>query len=86
MAGGSLRDLIQNPEIEISSETASQIIHATCNALIEMNLKSISHNDIKPENILLKSLETPGIVKLGDFGLAQFMGSHMDIGQRGTKI
>lgn len=51
-----------------------------------MNLKNISHNDLKPDNILIMQEDDITSVKLADFGLAQFMGNQMDIGQRGTKI
>jgi len=86
MAGGSLRALLQDPNAVITDETAASIIQSTCNALIEMNLKNISHNDLKPDNILIKDLANPASVKLADFGLAQTMGNQMDIGQRGTKL
>lgn len=86
MEGGSLRAWIQENSKHISDEDASKVIHMICNALIEMNLKNISHNDLKPDNILIKDPDDMSTVKLADFGLAQKMGNQMDIGQRGTKI
>jgi len=86
MAGGSLRALIHDPNAVITDDVAAKIIQGICDALIEMNLKNISHNDLKPDNVLIKDISNPGSVKLADFGLAQIMGNQMDIGERGTKI
>ena len=38
-----------------------------------LHQKNIVHRDIKPGNILLKSSNSYGIVKLGDFGLSKFL-------------
>jgi len=86
LLGGSLRKLISDKSKIITDEQASKIIFKICSALIDMNLKNISHNDLKPDNILIMDPEDITSVKLADFGLAQFMGNYMDIGLRGTKI
>lgn len=86
LRGGSLRKLINDKEKVITDLQASRIIFKICSALIDMNLKNISHNDLKPDNILIMEEDDITSVKLADFGLAQFMGNYMDIGLRGTKI
>lgn len=86
LKGGSLRSLISDKTRVITDEQASKIVFKICSALIDMNLKNISHNDLKPDNILIMHSDDITSVKLADFGLAQFMGNQMDIGQRGTKI
>lgn len=86
LEGGTLKKTINDTNIVIDEFIASSIINNICNALIELNLKNISHNDLKPDNILLCDKINISRVKLVDFGLAKVMGSAMDIGERGTKL
>jgi len=75
LKGGSLRSLISDKTRVITDEQASKIVFKICSALIDMNLKNISHNDLKPDNILIMHSDDITSVKLADFGLAQFMGN-----------
>eukprot|EP00929_Paragymnodinium_shiwhaense_P099012 TRINITY_DN60574_c0_g1_i1.p1 TRINITY_DN60574_c0_g1~~TRINITY_DN60574_c0_g1_i1.p1 ORF type:complete len:542 (+),score=111.13 TRINITY_DN60574_c0_g1_i1:122-1747(+) len=51
------------------------VISSVCNALAFMHKQKVTHNDIKPENIMLHQqdhkLDAPVIVKLGDLGCAR---------------
>lgn len=60
----------------ISEVEAAHIMYDILSCLDTMKTKGIAHRDIKPANILMASkVELSGInVKLGDFGMATFVG------------
>lgn len=53
------------------AEYLCQIIaHQICDALRYLHQSKVTHRDIKPDNILIKS-QDPLVVKLSDFGLSK---------------
>lgn len=54
----------------IAEEDVQQITRQTLHALDYLHRRKITHRDIKPDNILIKSRE-PFVVKLSDFGLSK---------------
>jgi serine/threonine protein kinase len=67
--GLSLRQLLQTRKT--SPEEALAIVPKICEALQYAHQRGIVHRDIKPENILL---DTDGVVKIADFGIARILG------------
>ena len=68
---GDLNDYLKlngHMEENVAREATRQIL----NALEYVHRLGISHRDIKPDNILVKSLD-PLEVKLSDFGLAKMI-------------
>ena len=63
----SLFQAIHVDEIEISDDEKNAIVSQTVSALVYLHSKSISHGDIKSENVLLDAKNN---AKLGDFGLS----------------
>ncbi|KAK4442913.1 kinase-like domain-containing protein [Podospora aff. communis PSN243] len=71
---GDLYDNIRRP---LPEKDAATIIRQLLEAAQYLHSKNITHRDIKPRNLMVKSrptskaLSTPWDVKLGDFGLAE---------------
>lgn len=63
--GGSLADAIKNKQFTFSK--ALETILCVAKALVVVHSYGITHNDIKPENLLIGD---NGEVKIGDFGVA----------------
>ena len=57
----------------LSEQEARPIVRQVFEALRYVHSLNITHRDLKPENLLLDSM---GRVKLGDFGLSQFIGKN----------
>lgn len=69
--GGDLNEYIQKHgkmEEHIVKEVARQMLRG----IMYIHQKSITHRDIKPDNILLSSLD-PIQIKISDFGLAKWI-------------
>ncbi len=81
--GESLRAKIER-ERKLSQDTAVNIIMQVLDAVQYAHDRGVLHRDIKPENILINSR---GIVKVADFGLAGIAGSNsMLLSMAGTPI
>jgi serine/threonine protein kinase len=66
VAGGTLADLIGNPQLTNNLQRVLTFGLQICDAMIHANLKGITvHRDIKPKNCLLTQEST---LKLTDFG------------------
>ncbi|XP_049633847.1 serine/threonine-protein kinase ULK3 isoform X2 [Suncus etruscus] len=70
-AGGDLSRFIHTRRI-LPEKVARVFMQQLASALQFLHERNISHLDLKPQNILLSSLEKP-ILKLADFGFAQHM-------------
>ncbi|XP_074153058.1 serine/threonine-protein kinase ULK3 isoform X2 [Sminthopsis crassicaudata] len=70
-AGGDLSRFIRTRRI-LPEKVARIFLQQLASALQFLNGRNISHLDLKPQNILLSSLEKPHL-KLADFGFAQHM-------------
>jgi tRNA A-37 threonylcarbamoyl transferase component Bud32 len=77
--GGSLRDIIDDNGV-LTLQNAKRIMTQLCDILSVVHSKGIVHNDIKPDNILLKD----GSVKLIDFGIAFDMLNIKDFRREGV--
>ena len=72
--GADLYQYISSKE-SVSEVEAAQIMFDIINCLDAMEANGITHRDIKPANILMADKDSSGItVKLGDFGMAAFVG------------
>jgi serine/threonine protein kinase len=56
---------------EIPLSMIKSILRQILSGLSYIHLEGILHRDLKPQNILLRSIENDIEVKLGDFGLAR---------------
>lgn len=71
LSGGSLWDRFQQDGIR--PDEACAYVLVACSALEHAHEHGTIHRDIKPENLLLD--DRPGVVKLGDFGVAKALGA-----------
>lgn len=71
--GGDLMDFVSNNG-PIPEDATREIARQVFSAVSYMHSMSISHRDIKPDNILI-SQDEPVIVKVSDFGLAKIASS-----------
>lgn len=71
LPGGSLWDRFQDEGVR--PDEACAYVLVACSALEHAHEHGTIHRDIKPENLLLD--DRPGVVKLGDFGVAKALGA-----------
>lgn len=69
LSGGELFEKIADPNYKMTEPEAKKYIRQICEGLLHMHENNIVHLDIKPENIMFESKNSPN-VKLVDFGLA----------------
>lgn len=67
-----LEIIIKDPKIVLTPANVKSYIIQTLQGLEYLHLNWILHRDLKPNNLLVNSA---GILKVGDFGLAKFFGS-----------
>lgn len=72
-SGGDLSRFIHSRRV-LSEETARRFLQQLALALHFLHVNDIAHMDLKPQNLLLSSRENP-ILKLADFGFAQYLHS-----------
>lgn len=64
---------------------AANMMYDLLTCIASMNQAGIAHRDLKPANILMGKAGNDGKVKLGDFGMATFVGNdHLVHGRCGT--
>ncbi|KAJ9646529.1 Protein kinase protein rad53 [Coniosporium tulheliwenetii] len=66
---GDLQDYLKENDV-LHEAAAKRMAYQILNALAYLHRKNITHRDIKPDNILIASLD-PFEVKLSDFGLSK---------------
>lgn len=71
LCDGSMEDIIKNPT-KYSIKEKAQIAYETADALEYMHKKGFSHNDLKPDNILIKNRHA----KVSDFGVSGPIGKN----------
>ncbi|CDF37382.1 Protein-serine/threonine kinases Rhodoplastic [Chondrus crispus] len=71
MQGGELFDIIADAG-SFSEQQAAQVTRDVIKGIQYLHMHDIVHRDIKPENVLCVSKSWPLLVKLADFGLADF--------------
>ena len=81
LTGGTLGDLLGKGRLEAGE--AARILRQVADALDYAHARGIVHRDIKPSNILL---DGSGAVCLGDFGLAQILGTDSRVTRTGILI
>ena len=69
LSGGELFEKIADPNYKMTEPEAKKYMRQICNGLLHMHENGIVHLDIKPENIIFETKNSP-IVKIVDFGLA----------------
>lgn len=67
-----LEIIIKDPKIVLTPGNVKAYMIQTLQGLEYLHLNWILHRDLKPNNLLVNS---QGILKIGDFGLAKFFGS-----------
>ncbi|KAJ6636282.1 Cyclin-dependent kinase 7 [Pseudolycoriella hygida] len=67
-----LENIIKDPKIMLTPANIKAYMIMTIRGLEYLHLNFILHRDLKPNNLLINS---SGILKIGDFGLAKFFGS-----------
>uniref|UniRef100_A0A1A9WIE6 Cyclin-dependent kinase 7 n=1 Tax=Glossina brevipalpis TaxID=37001 RepID=A0A1A9WIE6_9MUSC len=67
-----LEIIIKDPKIILTQADIKAYMVMTLKGLEYLHMKWILHRDLKPNNLLVNS---DGILKIGDFGLAKFFGS-----------
>ncbi|KAG7164343.1 serine/threonine-protein kinase ULK3-like [Homarus americanus] len=70
-SGGDLSNFVKSTR-RLPETVCQRFLQQLAAALKYMREKKVSHFDLKPSNILLKSRSNP-ILKIGDFGLAQHL-------------
>ncbi|XP_056645356.1 probable myosin light chain kinase DDB_G0292624 [Diorhabda sublineata] len=81
---GTLRKFVVD-KVKFSPRQLQNLIRQLLNGLIYLHTLSIMHGDVKPENILVFSVEPDIMVKLSDFGLSEIiMGSRRMFKHSGT--
>jgi protein-serine/threonine kinase len=70
---GDLFSFVRNKGIGLEATTAAFIIRQILLALEYLHDRNIVHRDVKPDNILMTSLEFGGRVVLADFGCARLV-------------
>ena len=73
VACGDLFSFIRNQGGLLEETTAALIIRQILLALEYLHDRNIVHRDVKPDNILMTSLEVGGRVVLADFGCAKLV-------------
>ena len=69
--GGDLSSFIKSRRT-IPEKYVRRFVQQIACALKHLHMRGIAHMDLKPQNILLTSVNNPSL-KLADFGFAQYM-------------
>ena len=70
---GDLNNFVTEYHQKIDTNVKLNIMGQIARGITFLHKKNIVHRDVKPGNILLKSINGYGMVKLGDFGLSKFL-------------
>lgn len=69
----------------LTETEAAEMMYDLLTCVAAMNQAGVAHRDLKPANILIEKSENGGKVKLGDFGMATFVGEdNLIYGRCGT--
>jgi serine/threonine protein kinase len=67
----SLHQLVTGRQLRPTLEQQCRVVRELCEALVFLHSHQIIHRDIRPKNILFKTNDFDGTVKLTDFGLSK---------------
>ncbi|KAI6217382.1 Stretchin-Mlck [Aphelenchoides fujianensis] len=78
VSGGELFDRVVDESYVLTETAVAMIVYQICEAIKYIHSQNIIHLDLKPENVVCRSL-TSNQVKLIDFGLAQHYDGQHDL-------
>lgn len=70
MTGGDIYQYFEEHKKDVSEDTVRKIIKKCLEALCACHSKNVVHNDIKPQNFMLRTHEDLDHIKLIDFGIS----------------
>lgn len=67
LQGGTLEELLVDPQADLSRETRLRMVHELCGGVAAIHAKNLIHRDLKTTNVMT---DAAGRVRIVDFGLA----------------
>ncbi|KAF5306242.1 hypothetical protein FQA39_LY08940 [Lamprigera yunnana] len=80
MEGGELADLMMLSSTPLPENIVKILFYQIVMGIRYLHLRNITHRDLKPGNILLKSKDLITVVKIADFGLSKMLESKSLLG------
>lgn len=70
MRGGDVFDRIVSLT-KYTEQDARDLVRTLLKAVASLHKEGVAHRDLKPQNLLLKSMDDPTLIRVGDFGFAR---------------